>query len=496
MPMDYTDFADMMKQSGGGGGGGKLYRPQNFIGVGNTPMAQAASYNISDIYRAGGTKVGAPLNAQAVGTPLIPQMTPPKAEGLVTTTDYPGLDQSLAESGEWYKWTNPQGVDQWMPAEPELGMMYQDMNGSWWRWTGDDWKAATTQYSWTDFENALLDFGSGNVNDLWDFWAFHHQNNDEYARTIPDNFEEFVRKVVTNPDWFSSVVNQMPPYYQKATGSIVSGAPWAAVEDIAILAEAYGLASSEDIINAMVNGDQEFLDNLAMDLEEKAAASTEGDVIDLTGEWAGGVSWVDDLQRIGQDFSDGNLDFEAMAQSDNPVERWFADVIGESYNTGLIAGPVVDEEGNINPQVEQWVASYDPELEEQHEQYMKDLRLAALKRNQSSQDVVYNEALANYQTEAAMQVAQQVSGRLMNEMESSFRFIQNAITDALQMAGDQAAAAAFNESMDLEWDRAYQEYQQQLDMLAQEVAATKYRSNANFITGIAGFITSIFGAIL
>jgi len=209
------------------------------------------------------------------------------------------------------------------------------------------------------------------------------------------------------------------------------------------------------------------------------------------------VNWQPQLEDTIDKFRRGEIepDIEQL-KNGSWAEQWLGNVMEQAQKTGLLVNPFLDNEGNPSQELQNIMDAYNENIANQHIRTMKNLRLAAIQRGHSPNDVYYNEALSNWQAGASMQIASNISDLLVGEMKDSYEFISNALADALRASNRATEADMLQQQMSNQWAQALDDYKMKIESLAQEMADTEAARQGQIITSIVGLITSILGAVL
>ena len=269
---------------------------------------------------------------------------------------------------------------------------------------------------------------------------------------------------------------------------------WASVMAKAILGNQDKIATIKDAIDntksqlEQARQDLENAKNLESNLPQ---ASGEQQLSDIT-------NWQQQLQDTVDKFRAGDISTnpQDLVNSDNWTERWLGTVLENAQKTGLIVDPFTDANGDLSPEIQNIINTYNENIANAHTQEMKNLRLAAIMRGHSPNDVYYNEALSNWQAGASMEMANNISNLLVNEMQNSYQFISNALADALRASNKATEADMLQNEMSNQWAQALDDYKMKIESLAQEMADTNAAKQGQIITAIIGLVSSILGTVL
>jgi len=204
-----------------------------------------------------------------------------------------------------------------------------------------------------------------------------------------------------------------------------------------------------------------------------------------------------DIQQGNYIKDDGTIDYDALRNSDNIMGQWFADTLEQSYGTGLIMGDIMDESGNLAPELqvmEQYFQS--PEQEQAYNKFSRELAFNALAKGQTLNSGYYSNYVGDIVANRAAEITDQVASLLSNEIESQYKYVANSIKNMLIEAGRDAEAERLTNEMNTNFTAIQQEYQQQIDLLAQAIAEQDAAQTGDIFTGVLAAILSIVTAII
>ena len=214
-------------------------------------------------------------------------------------------------------------------------------------------------------------------------------------------------------------------------------------------------------------------------------------------------SWQDQMNAMISDLqsgkwtTDAGVDIEGMRNSGQPFANWMADVLEESYKTGSIMGDFVDENGNLAPELqtmEQYFQS--PEQERAYNKFSRELAFNALAKGQPLNSGYYSNYVADIVANRSAEIAGQVSDVMMKDIESQYTYIAESLKNMLQKAGRDAEAETLATQMATQYKALQQQYQEQADLLAAQIAEEDAARTGDIFTGVLAAILSIATAIL
>lgn len=233
------------------------------------------------------------------------------------------------------------------------------------------------------------------------------------------------------------------------------------------------------LVESVRNWLEEYAKGLITDLE-KPEIELETDVL----------SWQQNMEDIVTQLSQGDLDIEDLAGSDNPMAGWVQGLVEESYKTGRVMGDFFDEEGNLAPELQDMMDFYEnnPTYAENWRQWQRALASNALASGRTLNSGYYSDIVANAVSQTAAQTTDAVMQRMMTEIGEQYDYITDSMANMLREMGMQTDAELFSEQMRLAKESIEQDYEMGLQELAQAIAEANAARAGNIFTGIFGGI--------
>ena len=548
MATNYIDFSNESQYATS-----SLFRPPKYMRVGNSVVRSPTEFRLSDLYAP--KNIYNPL-PQAISkapqvAPVLPQQ-PPEAIGVTNTPNVEGY----VESGGWQKWNTIQGNEVWMPTKRADGTAIQDgdiyntadggkyvWNSKFGTWLKLDRKADpnTGVVTWVISDETQPFIGLGALPDNLRSKVVEYANVGNVNKTAYQTWQTGIQKAKSDLESLRRDVWANTYHGLTVPGSDLTLAPMSS-----------GLIQRRiDIDKQIINDIQIYLNKISaiqrksrhpgqdlapiyQEIQQKYGTTDLSHIrrihLDEVNYLKGKIPEADDIwnrlnapepnkipagAQPGYQELSNITDWQTQLQdtidkfrkgeiSTNPedlkngswAEQWLGDVVEQAQKTGLLVTPFTDENGNLSPEIQNIIDSYNENIANQHMEIMKNLRLAAIQRGHSPNDVYYNEALSNWQAGVSMQIANNISNMLVGEMQNSYQFVSNALADALKASGRATEAEALQTQMENQWAQALDDYKMQIEALSQEMADTEAARQGQVITAIIGLVTSILGAVI
>lgn len=460
--MSYLDYMSKGMQNTYGGGYTQLFRKPQYTQIGQTKMTQPTRIGIDNMYGQSPFTQGLPELAPAPTYPGLP------GGGTIGEGQY-GADyeEYLEASDEWNKiWVA--GRERWMPANPTEGQIFDDEADQRWIFQGSEWQTAVTGGAYTlltEYERYLSVLPSDKRDINYEDWLILGLG----LSFIDNAGMEYKYHDWTNEDFYNALklagmsdANIRERYHEALTGRGWAGTP---------------LETMEQGIEAHLGG-EEYV---------------------ITEDWQVGFQDVLDKMSSGEiSYIDDNGLFDTtQLREQGAMGEWLADMLEESYKTGDLAGDFyeTDEEGNVvlNEDLQgmlDWFSGADETIQKQYEDYNRALARHSIQSGHSINSGYYSEAFAGAVANRAMQVTEQMSTQMMEEMEAQYNYIAKSMEDMLRDMGRDTEAGLFADAMRIQWEQAHQAYVEQARELATQIGETEGAMYGQFFSSLLILIIS------
>ncbi len=222
-------------------------------------------------------------------------------------------------------------------------------------------------------------------------------------------------------------------------------------------------------------------------------------------ELEGLVSWqrqfenlVENLEAGGFQLDDGTVDIEGLRNSDHPFGGWLSTVLEESYKTGRIMGDIVDEEGNLAPELTEMTEYFaqNEGLKQDYMDFNRQMASHAVASGKSLNSGYYSDHVANVISQTAFDITGQVSERIMDDIKKQYDYVANSFKSLLEEARSATEAETFGNALSQAYAGIEEQYRQWAETLAASVAETEAAAQGQQITGILTFILNLIGLAL
>lgn len=536
-------------------GGTQTYRKPNIVQLGATPMQQPATISLDKMYGGG---VSLP-QAQSVQywQPQAPTTQQPTT-GIQNTESYlesTGLWKKYRDRWDNETWM-PNAHEDGTPLTG--GDVYEQSSGTKWVWndTAGTWlllkrvtdpDTSVVYWTYSDEQPYVANDTIENLG-LTDKPVEYEDIGAVPEAPSVGGYPEFWRSIkawTDNPDLWGQTWNGLIGNYAQQITSFVNGA-WQYRGEFQNIISALSNPNSGDIqtsineLGVLANkirdtGDDPYkvADSLDWMAENLSHMVYERDFIEkhpgITSEeeWIQSndnrptegyqegyrgldriTAWQTQLEDLMKGVQNGDIDYindnglldtTALRNSDNIWGNWMADVLEQSYDTGVMGDfYTVDTEGNVqfSPDVQTLIQHYNDTLTPEQDRYMKQMRLTALQNGRSVYDPYYSNAMSDYISDRSAEVANNVSQLMNKEMQDQYSYIMNSFKSVLTEAAGATQAEEFASAMNNQWADILSNYQMGLEELAQMAAEQDAAASGQTWAAIIGFISNFIGAII
>ena len=438
--MDYSKIGNAFKQTLTGG---QSVRKSPYVQVGSTYMQEPVDFSMDYLYGPRSKPQG-PAQTPMMGVKVAQQQ--PTDQGTqdvggtkIRMTDY------LASHG-YEELEDRFGNKRWFPVTPQEGQQYEDTGGMAWIFTNGSWVQMT---------------------------------RDETTGVLG--------------------ADPRQPYAEDLEKALQS-------DDIQHLISVRNIMAGKDVDHPLFRGEggkdaalARFDEKIA-DLQKQAGAPTWDPNAAVTPSWQTELTDLSDKLGYGEieyiDSETGALD-TATLREQGAMGDWFADVLEQSFDTGLIAGDFWqknEETGalEVNPQLQDLVNNYSDEQIQQQNTFMQELRLKALQQGHSPADPYYSRVLSDYVTNQANTITSYVTDTMQREFEDQYTFIGNSIRDLLMEAGYATESEAFANAIAEKYAAAKDQFDMEMRKMAVELEAVERARRGQFISSLVG---TVFAAL-
>lgn len=222
-------------------------------------------------------------------------------------------------------------------------------------------------------------------------------------------------------------------------------------------------------------------------------------------ELEGLVSWqrqfenlAENLEAGGFQLDNGTVDIEGLRNSDHPFGGWLATVLDESYKTGRIMGDIVDEEGNLAPELTEMTNFFaqNEGFKQDYMEFNRQMASHAIASGKSLNSGYYSDYVADVVSQTAFDITGQVSERIMDDIKKQYDYVTNSFVSLLEQARSATEAETFGNALSQAYAGIEEQYRQQAEIIAAQIAETEAAATGQKITGILGFILNIIGVAL
>ncbi len=542
MASNYIDFSNT-----GGYATTSLFRPSKYMRVGNSIVRSPTEFNLSELYAP--KNIYSPLPQTLSKAPQVAPVLPQQPTSAIPITNTPNVE-TYAEQDGWQKLNTIEGNTVWMPSKRadqtpiQNGDIYTASDGTKYVYNNNTWlklkyvadsKTGQAYYQVDDLQpfigsnqiptnmrGKIVEYVNvGNSPNLHAAW----ERNINQAKANIENLRKGIVNTIYNRNpvdfttgqlsfdkinsainWSKSAIRDLTALWNQYETATRNRRRQSARNILQTLQARYGVASGVAIssLRHKLLNDIDYLQKAAKSLTDlnKKLNVPEPTVL-KTGAQAGFqnlgevTNWQQQLQDTIDKFRKGEISTNpADLANGNWAEQWLGKVIGDAQKTGLLVEPFTDANGNLSPEIQNIINTYNENIANAHTEEMKNLRLAAIQRGHSPNDVYYNKTLSNWQAQASMEMANNISNLLVNEMQNSYQFITNALADALKASNKATEADMLQTEMGNQWAQALDNYKQQVQTLAQEMADTNAARQGQIVTAIIGLISSVLGAVI
>jgi len=504
----------------------QVYRKPRYTQIGNTSLQMPRTISLDQMY-------AAPKIETAPPQLRTPQYTVPMPQEGIPATGQRVPDIAIEEAGYAQYQDRNTGQSVWMPSQtaqggalPE-GIQYDNASGKW------VWSAKLGTWLATKLEDGKYiispdqpfttqDIG-GYANKIVAYTQAGRQTTQDQYNVLINQINEQLwpgKRVITDATSAHNVFNQLDQKHAMLIDqwedlntqnqilenklSILRRSHYTKSEETAILdkiadveAQMEDVASQQDAVEAQKHYLWDNLANLDAMQDILNQSKQEGAQLEVQ-------SWQDQMNTLMSDLQSGKwttdtgqMDIEAMRNSNEPFTKWMADVLEQSYKTGSIMGDFVDENGNLAPEL-QAMSDYfqSPEQEQAYNKFSRELAFNALAKGQTLNSGYYSNYVADIVANRAAEISGQVSDVMMKDIEAQYTYIAESLKNMLVKAGRDAEAEALASQMDVQYATLQQQYQQQVDLLAAQAAADEAARTGDIFTGVLAAILSIVTAII
>jgi len=530
----------------------QLYRKPRYTQIGGTRVYEPMRINLDQMY---GPRY-APQ--QLPGAPTPPTYTPPVPEQPVPTVGM-RLGEEYPEQAGWQKWTTLQGAEAWMPVRE--GDIYTDNLGNKWYYSQSLGKWLQTKWDIDEdlgIRKLIIDPENqpfAGLNQLgnyagktlrWEAVGVTPENQYEALKsqyeTVSENYETTVDDVLLkafraqgiehwitglNPNipedapirrTINRIVNNVRNYIANLEfkGKSLEGV----IGDLKDIfgKEGWGRSRRSQLAAAILDNSEslvglkeqiEGLKEPIERLEEQISYFESLPKEDIGQEIGVGEikSWSESYQELLEGIESGeitylneqgNLDLTQLRNM-GIMGNWFADVLENSYKTGVIGGNIIqynEETGEYElapelQEMENYIGFQSPEVQEQWREYNRQLALNAIAAGHSLNSGFYSEHAANVIAEYSANVTNQVAQTMMGEIEAQYNYIANSLKQSLVELGVITDGEAFMADMATQWEANQEQYRQQIEALAMEVAETEAARFGDILTSVLTFAAQI-----
>lgn len=532
----------------------QLYRKPKYIQIGTTRVYEPMRVDFSHMYQ----RYEIPVMPEA---PIPSTYTPPMPQNYVPTVGM-GIEQQYPEQAGWQKWNTLEGTEVWMPTQKQNGTPVQEGD----IYTND----AGEKYYWSANLNSWLklkletnpELGSKvwtidpqlqpfiGTNRLGDYSGrpVAYETIGQSSSDINETIEGITQNLNTEVDrilyeafkaagkehwWTGNPFPEGSPNYNELERvksrlreylnnmQFQNKSLEQVKDDITnIASDLIGSMTARILMaNVIINnsgnlitikGQLDYYNDLLDEAQEteglgEAQSIATGNIITWTEQYqnllekldSGEISYIDET---------GNLDTTQLRQM-GMVGNWFADVLENSYKTGLISGDIIQ----YNPDTGKY--EFAPEIQEMEnqiglmneenkrafQQFNRQLALNAIASGHSLNSGFYSDYTARGIAEYSANVADQISSVMMNEIQSQYQYIANSLKQGLVDIGVNVDMEQFTADIENQWSQIQQQYQQQVEALAQQAAENSAETMGNIVTSAVALavqtMLALFGGI-
>jgi len=524
----------------------QIYKKPKYIQIGTTRVYEPMRVNLDRMY-------------QRYETPVMPEAptpktyTPPMPETYVPTVGM-GITEQYPEQEGWQKWTSLTGTEIWMPTKREDGTpiqqgdiytntagekYYWDANLKTWLKLKPEIDAATGTKKWIIDPEAQPFVGTDRLGDLagkpvtYETPGVSATDIEQVKTNYEAQVDTITQKAFDAANlgyWVDGTINLDPnsPAYKEIQNIVNNVKDYirnlrfqgksleAVTDDIERLLGSYGNYLRAKMIASGILNNADPLRGLKEQLDYYTQLENLPEALggkEITPQEL--VSWTEGFQDLLKQIDEGKITYltdegqldTSQLRQMGVIGNWFADVLENSYKTGLVAGDIIQ----YNEQTGQYELA--PELQEMERQiglmneenkrafqeFNRQLALNAIASGHSLNSGFYSDYIARGIAEYSANVADQISSVMMNEIQSQYQYIANSLVQGLRDIGAEFDTEAFMAEINNQWDQIQQQFQEQIELLAQQASEIEAQRMGEIMTSALTLavhtLLAIFGGI-
>lgn len=522
-------------------GNDQLYKDSAFIKVGGQTMRTPTSINLSEMLKAPSLAQG---DFEAPGAPQVgPIALETPTEGMATGGV--SADEYLEASGDWQRVSGPGGY-YYMPSAGMPGDFHVGPDDSLYEWQeGRGWVNLEGGAGGDVAAQRLQRFKGGVSKNTFHVIAYRGMI-DNFLSEIPTAKSTFTSFFAGNTT-VSQAITQLEAQKQAAIQTMIAEQQkrfntsdpghnrQGYANEVARLTAKINtqFASAEDAISNIDKASRGLLreaGTLGIDIEGLDLHTREGaeEVKRLIMEKLGGTDYQGLLELQGQtmtrDFGtqinelmgridsgeysmyteDGDVDIEGLKAAGG-AQAWLGETLESAIASGFLEESfmqTVDDPDNpgekiqiFSEEIQGVMDSMDESMSRQQQKFMKDLRLSAAQRGISPEDMIFNEKMLAYQTEAEAQFANEFVQMLDTEMDMTYSSLGNSLASMISRTLGDTKAAAFRDEFERQRSEVMKDYQHQTQIIAEEMAGERTANRQNIFVGLISAVGAAFMAI-